>query len=268
MTPIEKYNNDIMIAFQQAKGKGYCFCINPITPYKLVASIVNAIYNKDKERSCFIVTPYYDITKKIKDELKHIIGENDYKINFTGKQYINPKFNYNYDCTIIVGLNGEDKTDIDKIRKLDNCSKFTLIIFTESALPAEINKYLLKHISFLKTTVTPNEARAAYFYSPVEEWRYGVPFSPSDQEEYDKANKFITESITIFGGLDNIEKCSRGDKLLNISAGEFRYIFAQENGWNEHLDMKSDYDRSIDEIYNPNSLNEGILDAITRNAAA
>ena len=53
MTPIEKYNNDIMTAFQQAKGKGYCFCINPITPYKLVASVINAICNKDKERSCF-----------------------------------------------------------------------------------------------------------------------------------------------------------------------------------------------------------------------
>ena len=56
--------------------------------------------------------------------------------------------------------------------------------------------------------------------------------------------------------MSNIEKCARGDNLLNISASEFRYNFANENGWNEHLDMKSDYDRSIDEIYNPNALNE------------
>lgn len=256
MTPIEKYNAEIMNGFQQAKGKGYCFCINPITPYKLVASTAVAMCNKDNERSCFIVTPYYDISNKIKYEIEKLSPNNNFKINFTGKQYINPKFNYNYDCIIIVGINGDEKDDVEKLRKLTNCSKFTLIVFTESSLSQEINEFLLRHSTFLKTTVTPTEARVAYLNCPVEEWRYGVPFTSTDQEEYDKANQFISESITIFGSLDNIEKCARGDNRLNISASEFRYNFAYENGWSEHLDMKSDYDRSIDDVYNPNALNE------------
>ena len=256
MTPIEKYNKEIMDAFQQAKGRGYCFCVNPITPYKLVALTAVTACNKDKERTCFIVTPYYDVTNKIKYEIEKLSPNNDFKINFTGKQYINPKFNYNYDCIIIVGINGDEKDDVDKLRKLTNCSKFTLIVLTESSVTHEMNEFLLRHSTFLKTTVTPNEARAAYLNCPVDEWRYGVPFTPTDQEEYDKANKFISESITIFGGLDNIEKCARGDNHLNISASEFRYQFAAENGWTEHLDMRSDYDKSIDDIYNPNALND------------
>ena len=256
MTPIEKYNNEIMNGFQQAKGKGYCFCINPITPYKLVALTAINVCNKDKERTCFIVTPYYDVSNKIKFEIEKAAPNNDFKINFTGKQYINPKFNYNYDCIITIGINGDEKDDVEKLRKLNSCSKFTLFVFTESSLSAEINEFLVRHSSFIKTSVTPNEARVAYLNCPVEEWRYGVPFSEIEQEEYDKATKYINDCITIFGGLSNIEKCARGDNLLNISASEFRYNFANENGWNEHLDMKSDYDRSIDEIYNPNTLNE------------
>lgn len=256
MTPIEKYNAEIKAAFQQAKGKGHCFCINPITPYKLVATIAVAICNRDSQRSCFIVTPYYDVTNKIKFEIEKLAPNNEFKINFTGKQYINPKFNYNYDCTICVGINGDEKDDVDKLRKLYNCSRFTLAILTESSLPAEMNEFLLRHSCFLKTTVTPNEAKVAYLNSPVNEWRIGVPFSDVEQQEYDKANQFITESITIFGSLPNIEKCARGDNLLNISASEFRYQFAYENHWHERLDMKSDYDRSIDEYYNPNALNE------------
>ena len=82
MTPIEKYNNEIMNGFQQAKGKGYCFCINPITPYKLVALTAINVCNKDKERTCFIVTPYYDVSNKIKFEINKTIR---FKNGITGK---------------------------------------------------------------------------------------------------------------------------------------------------------------------------------------
>lgn len=256
MTPIEKYNEQIISAFQQAKGKGYCFCVNPITPYKLVALVATRICNKDINRTCFIVTPYYDVTNKIKNEINKIAPDNDYKIIFNGKQYINYKFNYNYDCTITVGINGDEKDDVEKLRKLDSCSTFTLNVFTESSISHELNEFLIRHSHFLKTTVTPDEARMAYLYCPVKEWRIGVELSDADREEYDKANTFISECITIFGNLQNIESCARGNPALNISASEFRYNFAYENGWNERLDMTSDYDRSIDSVYNPNSLLE------------
>jgi len=256
MTPIEKYTNEIISAFRANYGKGYCFCIMPLTPYKLIASIAIAILNKNTDRKIFIVTPYYDVTNKIKEEINKLDNNEHKNIIFSGKQYINPKFNYNYDCIITVGINGNDVGDIDKLRKFDSCAKFLLMIFTEINLNNDMNIFLVKHSTFLKTTVTPNEARMAYIYSPVKEWRCGVPLNEVDKEEYDKAEQFISESITIFGSLSNIEKCARGDKLLNISASEFRYSFAEENGWNEHLDMTSDYEREIDKIYNPNALSE------------
>lgn len=256
MTPNEKYAKEIMSAFQTAKGKGYCFCINPILPYKLVAQTAIGISSKDESRKILIVTPYYDVTNKIKGELIKIDDKEHTNISYLTKLYVNPKYNYNYDCTIVVGINGEDSIDLELLRKLDSCSKFTLFIFTINSLPNDINLFLTKHSNFLKTTVTPNEARMAYLYSPVEEWRCGVELSETDREEYDKANQYIADCISIFGDLKTIEKCARGDKLLNISASEFRYNFAIENGWNEHLNMNSDYEKSIDEIYNPNTLNE------------
>lgn len=256
MTINEKYSAEIMAEFQRAAGKGYCFCVNPITPYKLVAQTAINVCNKDTNRKVYIVTSFYDYTQKIKAEIAKIAPENNYNVTYNGSIYINPKFNYNYDCTIVVGINGEDNGDIEKLRKLINCSKFTLVIFTNSALSVEMNKFVQSNLKFLKTSITPDEARVAYLYSPVEEYRYSVPLSDLDKEEYDKADAFIRESITIFGSLQNIEQCARGNKVLNISASEFRYNFAKENSWNEHLDMTSDYERSIDDVYNPNALNE------------
>lgn len=256
MTLNEKYAKEIMDAFQAAKGKGYCFCIAPISPYSLVAQTAISICKKDENRKILIITNYYDISKKIKNEINRLAPDNNYNISYTSSTYVNPKYNYNYDCTISVGINGEENDDLERLRKIDSCSKFTLYIFTINTLPNEINLFLTKHSKFLKTTITPSEARMDYLYSPVKEWRYGVELSESDREEYDKANTYIADCISIFGNMDNIEKCARGDKLLNISASEFRYNFAKENGWSEHLNMNSDYDRSIDVIYNPNALNE------------
>ena len=47
-----------------------------------------------------------------------------------------------------------------------------------------------------------------------------------------------------------------GDEKLNISSASICDKIAMENGWNEHLDMTFDFNRSIDELYNPNSLRE------------
>mgnify|MGYP002623293436 CR=1 FL=1 len=256
MTPNEKFANEIMTAFQVVRGKGYCFCPNHIQPYKLIAKTAVAICNKDTTRKCLIITPYFDVTTKIKTEIEKLKTVNNYNITYLSVIYFNPKYNYNYDCIISYGIDGDDKLDIERLHKIDNCSKFSLFIFNKINLSNEVNLFLTKHSNFLKTTITPDEIRTAYLYCPVEEYRCGVPLSDIDREEYDKADNFISECITIFGDLQIIEKCARGDKLLNISASEFREQFAVNNGWSEKLDMTSEYDKNIDTIYNPNALNE------------
>ena len=93
-------------------------------------------------------------------------------------------------------------------------------------------------------------------YSPVEEHRIGVELSDNDKETYDKYTDYINTSISIFGSLDNIEKCKHGDSKLNISSAEFRNNIAKENGWREDLDTTIPFIKQIDETYNPNILYE------------
>lgn len=59
-----------------------------------------------------------------------------------------------------------------------------------------------------------------------------------------------------FGDLKTIEKCKYGDEVLNISATEFRNNIAKQNGWRHDLDTNIAFYKQIDDIYNPNILEE------------
>jgi hypothetical protein len=80
--------------------------------------------------------------------------------------------------------------------------------------------------------------------------------SDDDRELYDKCTTFINNCVAIFGNLSIIDKCKNGDKTYNVSAAEFRYQLAKENGWHENLDVTCEFQKRIDEVYNPNELFE------------
>jgi len=94
--------------------------------------------------------------------------------------------------------------------------------------------------------------------SPVEEMWVDVTI-PSDSENwklYQYYCKYIETSINIFGSFDIMQQARIGNEKLNISAATICAQIAQENGWNEHLDMSYDFNRQIDDLYNPNNLRE------------
>src|SRR5574344_899407 len=53
-----------------------------------------------------------------------------------------------------------------------------------------------------------------------------------------------------------MDQCHGGNTALNISATEICYQIAQNNGWSDALDMSFEYNRQVDELYNPNHLND------------
>ena len=94
--------------------------------------------------------------------------------------------------------------------------------------------------------------------SPVEDMWIDVVI-PEDSEDfklYQYYTKYIETSLNIFGSFDIMQQARLGNTTLNISSTEICNQISQENGWNEHLDMSFEYNRQIDELYNPNNLRE------------
>lgn len=237
-----------MDKFVEKKGKASCYALKPIKPENIITVFINAHRQKRNDTKILIVTNTYEQRLKIKDILeKHNLIDN---VTILTRKFINCNYYYVYHFTFLLGCND----DIDVLKHLNGQSKFTLNVLTEynPSLNEEINKVL----PIITTNVTFNELCQDRLKYPVEETHIPITISDEDRELSDKYDKYISNSMSIFGNFDNADKCRIGDAVLNISAGEFRYNLAKENGWSETLDTNIEFNKNIDEIYNPNSLFE------------
>ena len=94
--------------------------------------------------------------------------------------------------------------------------------------------------------------------TPVEETWISVTI-PEESEQfklYQYYCKYIETSLNIFGSFEIMQQARIGNVALNISSAEICAQIANENGWSEHLDMSFEYNRQIDELYNPNNLRD------------
>ena len=107
-----------------------------------------------------------------------------------------------------------------------------------------------------------NEINAIRVSSPVEEIRLSVaiPEDTEDGELLKRYNEYVSTSLAIFGSLDVMNQARIGNTKLNISAAQICAQIAQENGWNEHLDMSTEFNVQIDELYNPGRLKDRASD--------
>ena len=237
-----------MDKFVEKKGKASCYALKPIKPENIITVFINAHRQKRNDTKILIVTDTYEQRLKIKDILeKHNLIDN---VTILTRKFINVYYNYIYHFTFLLGCND----DIYVLKHLNHQSKFTLNVLTEynPSLNEEINKVL----PIITANVTFNELCQDRLKYPVEETHIPVYISDEDKEQSDKYDKYISSSMSIFGSFENADKCRIGDSVLNISAGEFRYNLAKENGWSETLDTNIEFNKNIDEIYNPNSLFE------------
>lgn len=246
MTNTDKFIQEIKQGFQNNKGKGSVYCFTTEIIPKLVNEVISGVLNKNPDRSIFIVVDDYNTRINISTRLRF---EN---IKVLTKTYINTKYSYKYDFIILVGINDS----FELIDFLNNNSKFTLNILTKNNMNNEFITSVRRILPNIKTTVSHGAVKSDLIYSPVEETRIGINLNDSDTELYKKCTDYINSCVSVFGDLSNIEKCKMGDPRLNISASEFRYTLAKENGWSEDLNTNIDFHRQIDEIYNPNILYE------------
>lgn len=147
---------------------------------------------------------------------------------------------------------------IDKtVEKLLTSSKFKLTVINR--LFKDNNDTLrLYKICPLLDVFKQAEVEEARLSTPVEEIQLGVTIDKNSDvyKLLNYYNEYITTTLNIFGSFDIIQQARLGNTQLNISASMICAQIAQENGWNDHLDMSVEFNRKVDELYNPMALRD------------
>ncbi len=250
----DKLIKTVVDEFQQHKGKASLYCFAKEVIPELIFNVITRIVSKRKDADIFIAVDTYETRGNIMNYLKanNISQDTGYNIRCLSADFIKEQYHYNYTINILVGIN--DKPGI--INKLYNESKFTLVILTKNIMCAEFINQVRNILPWIDTANLDIAIKNDNIYSPVEEHRYGIELSDDDRQLYNKYTEYINTCVSIFGTLDNIEKCKKGDDKLGISATEFRNNIAKENGWREDLDTNIAFMKQIDDVFNPNTLFE------------
>lgn len=93
---------------------------------------------------------------------------------------------------------------------------------------------------------------------PVKESLVGLTITPDTEldKEMNYYNREISTALAIFGNFDNIKYARLGNSATNCSSMMICDAIARTNGWNNHLDMSSEFNRDIDKLYSPSAIKE------------
>lgn len=93
---------------------------------------------------------------------------------------------------------------------------------------------------------------------PVKECLVELTITPDTEldKEMNYYNREISTALAIFGNFDNIKYARLGNSDTNCSSMMICDAIARTNGWDNHLDMSSEFNRDIDKLYSPSSIKE------------
>ena len=255
---------EAVLNWRSNKGIGTAFIPNILNDKVLVYQILARTYARSPTTTSIIIVNDFKERNEIiefltnseqtdnNEEFKQLINNKLIRI-FTSSFIVAGRWN----TSVILGILYRPKEYNGTILSFIDRCKFKLVI---------LNKL------FIKST----EASALYQVAPIlecfkqsqiDELRTSTPVEdswidttiPTYSETwklYEHYCKYIETTLNIFGSFDNIQEARIGNIALNISASEICNRIATDNGWNDHLDMDYEYNRRIDEMYNPNALRE------------
>jgi len=241
--------------FQHNKGKGYCFITKPVSTTVVLFDIIISLINKRPLMKILIVLKnYYDKEElvesfKMTDRAVFLDNIKFLSINYAEKAVISY-----YDCCIFIDC--EDS--INLIEKAANEVKFCLSVHKNSIINNNYKNRLDKILGFIPIKIDREKINTSRIYSPVEEYRHPVSLSLEDAELSKKYDNYIRDTINIFGDLKQIEYCRSGNPATHQSAMDCKYAVAYRNGWSTDMDKSIEFNRQIDELYNPNTLGERV----------
>nr|WP_302686063.1 hypothetical protein [uncultured Romboutsia sp.] len=235
---------------KEYKGIGTINCVPPIDYCEIISRIISLMRNKNDNIKILIVTDNWKRRTEIVDSLKnHNINIDT--INILTHTYVNSRYNYSYDISIVVGVNEWNLS----CNTVFNHARFKLMILTEKTIDTSMLTKIYNNIPPINNILNSSGMRAIL---PVEEHREQILFtSQEDITNYDKYTEFITQTIQVFGNLDNI-KCARNGTQDGRSAMQYITEIAEYNGWSADMDMTNPFSKQIDECYNPLVLAERV----------
>lgn len=262
--PSETFNEAIN-HWRDNKGIGTAVIPYPLNDKVMILGVLQRLYANSPNCNVVIITNSFNERQFIKEfittqedadenneEFKRLIESNKIKV-FTDN-YIRTYKTTKYPLLCIWY---QPNRVCDEIVDFVSKCKFKLVVMNKFLKDYQDLSKIYKLAPLLPDFQSAS-VEAARLSTPVEETQIGVTI-PTDSNAFKTLqdyNEYIATSISIFGDFNNIKYANIGNNDLNISSTQICYQIAQDNGWNEHLDMSVPFNVELDKLYNPNFLKE------------
>lgn len=260
MTKIEDLVESAIIKWKNNNGVGTLFVTNKIDGKLVIRNLLERFYSgKNNTAKAIVICDNYADRMDVAYTLTH--SDNEYNnTSFAG--LMNDKI------LSVITLKERNSVSLDGVMLfvaynivndiVDNIANFANIkfrfIYLNDFITNNAERNRLYSIAPNIVNITNNDITACNVNSPVEKRRYGVVLTSNDKASYDKYTAYITQSINIFGSFEIMEKARSGDNISNTSSAQYRERIAHDNGWSPNLNMDSEFNKQIDQLYNPNAL--------------
>lgn len=261
MTTDELFD-DALEEWKNNKGRGTAIITYPLDDRCMIYNTLLKVYNKNPETITVIVLESFTERSSIIDFLTK---QEDEENNNEFKQLIESKKIKTLSADYIEQSKFRINPDLCITYHIEKLEHYVELMLRFAKFRLTIINHVMHEVSKLNTlyelcpvldAFKQSSVETVRLSTPVEEMQIGVEI-PADSKEYELLkyyDEYITTTINMFGSFDNISLARRGDPSLNISATTICNQIAQENGWNQHLDMSVELNVKIDELYNPNNI--------------
>ena len=246
-------------------GIGTAIIPHPINDKLMVLGVLQRMYARSPTANIVVITNSFSERQTITEFITQ--QENSEENNSEFRELLNSKKLKVFTEDFIIKTNFYSKPILciwyrpdnicQKILDFVGSCKFKLIILDK--IPTQSDKLVdIYKVASLLSDFQQNEVEQIRLSTPVEEYQIGVTI-PEDSNVYELLkyyDEYISTSLNIFGSFNIMQQANTGNIQLNISSTQICYQIAQENGWNEHLDMNIEFNLEIDKLYNPNNLKE------------
>lgn len=259
-----KLFTDAINHWRDAKGIGTALIPPPLNDKIMILGVLQRMYSKSPDIISLIVVNNFTERREIIEfltsqedeennkEFRKLIDSKKIKI-FSSNFVEDDKFNMR--VNVAIAYHCEEIGN--NVYRLLSTSKFRLVVLNRLKL-SNTDIARLYTVCPLLSDFKQNEIDSLRTSTPVEEMRIGIDV-PKDTDDYKLLqyyDEFIATSLNIFGSFDNIQLARVGYAKGNISATQFCYNLASENGWNPNLDMNIELNVQIDGLYNPANIRE------------
>lgn len=259
----EAFENAIL-HWRDVQGVGTALIPAPLNDKVMILGVLQRVYARSPTCKTLIITNNFQERQDIIEFLTHQEDEDNNKefksiidnkyIKVFTVDYITRNFsNYVPFLTIVY----HPETFNGGVLSCVNVSRFKLVVLNKLLSNYEDMTTIYK-VCPLLDDFKANEVEEIRLSLPVEEMQIGVTID-ADSETYKFikfCDEYISTSISIFGSFDVMQQARTGNNALNISANQICAQIAQENGWNENLDMSIEFNVQLDDLYNPMNLKE------------